>query len=137
MFDSLVNLIIGTFVVMFPVLILIGRSRKRRAGRGSVGDGTIRDDGHLSPRDRDLAEPVRSTVHSTASVRTTGAEKKWTTKFREFEAPEDVKPVVSIMRSTKQPGISRIGKLPPFQRAMVFREILGPPRGINPIGFGE
>ncbi len=199
MLDSLFDLILGVFFVMVPVLFILGRGRRRRSPslqRDVRADVRARNDGPLSPRDRDLADESHPDLRDVDSGRDAGGGarrqrflrfvrtarrivmngSRRSNRFGAYTSPTGAPPLQETRRVPSPPRppvhappparfgqrgvpaprvppsrepeapaayeasssppsvgsiVARLERLPPLQRAVVYREILGPPRGLD------
>lgn len=146
MFESIVDLILTTFIVAIPVLTLIMRGRRRRQGQ------VVTD----TPEGQEAAErmsPIGEPRHPPAPERTSAGERQQGSSHAVERAPDKIK-ARAIGTDTARPAgrdtrwrrlgatigepaagdsaWDRINSLPPLKRGIALKEILGPPRGLDP-----
>lgn len=121
---ALFSLIAASLLTLLPLFLLLARNRARRRDARTVADA-----------ERPASEPD-SAAGAPAGIQGRRAREKpreWP-KAHSERARSTVKPV-----ATAAPGATleaRLSRLSPLQRAVAYREILGPPAGLRDRGAG-
>lgn len=119
---ALFSLIAASLLTLLPLFLLLARNRARRRDARTVADG-----------ERPASAPD-SAAGASAEIHGRRAREKpreWP-KARSERAGPTVKPVA--MAASGVSLEARLSRLRPLQRAVVYREILGPPAGLRDRG---
>ncbi len=149
MIDSLFDLIAAAFIASLPVLLAIIRSRRNRSGRRRRRDS---EDDTLRAKDKAASEarkskksPGRAAAFfrrlrgGTATEPQEPPEAMDRPQPRRPAPPKEEGTMLEGLESEKERGstggkerlIQRVDRYPPLQRAIVLKELLGPPKGFE------